>query len=519
MLGFHRHGPECRPAGLTRRGLLQAGGAGALALGAAACGDDPFAPTAAHDSDAPNVLLIITDSTRADYLSCYNPAGKGQTPNLDALARESLRFTHAVPDAMPTGCARRDMLSGVKGFPFRYWQPEQGLPDQPGWASIPDDLPVLPEVMGAAGVTTGYVTDNPFLTGPAWAQFRRRVDHVHLSFSQALYRGFNRPLTHQASRAEVDRYVLPAINDSSEVGRLQGYVGWNALYRHQESQYAFARVAQGGMRMLERFKHTQPFFLGIDIFDPHEPWDPPSSYRRRFGSKPKGIELQGILPIDPMETPASRVSELGIGPDTVELIRELYAAELTAVDAWIGRVLNKLDDLGLADTTAVYYTSDHGVSLGERDVLGKADWNLHREIYNVPVMIRDPERRRAGDTSDFFVSHHDIARTLLAYQGIRAPGAMTGEDLTVLFEGGEPPPRPHFVACYADTLLAGDPDWVMISDSPGTNRRLFDKTKDPLELTNVIDQHPDQSARLWSVLEDEAGGTLPTFSETGVVGG
>jgi arylsulfatase A-like enzyme len=512
----HHHGH----GGLTRRNLLQAGGTGALALGAAACGTDPFKATATHDKDAPNVLLIITDSTRADYISCYNASGKGHTPNIDALAKESLRFTHSVPDAMPTGCSRRDMLSGVRGFPFRYWHPELHLPPQPGWNSIPDDLPMLPEVAGAAGVTTGYSTDNPFLTGDAWAGFRQRVDHIHLSFAQALYRGFNRPLTIKAPLDEVERYVLPELSNSTEVDRLRQYVGWNSLYRHRESQYAFARVASGGMNLLEQFKDAQPWFLGVDIFDPHEPWDPPPAYRRRFGSEKKGIEKTlGITPIDPMETPSSRVSHLGISNDTVDLVRELYAAELTAVDAWIGRLLNKLDDLGMADNTVVYYTSDHGVSLGERDIMGKSNRDLHREIYHVPTMIRDPERRRAGDTSDFFVTHHDIARTLLSYQGIVAPGAMTGEDLTVFFEGGEPPPRPHYVACYADTLLCGDLEWMLLSDSDFNSPKLFHKAVDPFELDDVIDKYPEQYQRLKAVLEDEAGGTLPRFGDFGVIGG
>ena len=78
--------------GFTRRRLLEAGGAGAAALGLGACGDDYFEPTTAHAKDAPNTLLIVTDSTRADYIGAYNPSSLAKTPNLDALARDSLRF-------------------------------------------------------------------------------------------------------------------------------------------------------------------------------------------------------------------------------------------------------------------------------------------------------------------------------------------------------------------------------------------------------------------------------------------
>ena len=71
---------------------MEAGGAGAAALGLAACGDDYFAPKAKHKRDAPNTLLIVTDSTRADYVGAYNHVSRNKTPNLDALAKDSLLF-------------------------------------------------------------------------------------------------------------------------------------------------------------------------------------------------------------------------------------------------------------------------------------------------------------------------------------------------------------------------------------------------------------------------------------------
>ena len=140
--------------GFTRRGLLQAGGTGAAALGAAACGDDYFEPTSDHGSDAPNVVLIFTDSTRADYIGAYNRDARNNTPNLDALARDSLRFELAVPEAMPTGPARRALLTGVRSFPFRNYVPTKGLPVGPGWIQIPDFQPIVTETLGDAGIET-----------------------------------------------------------------------------------------------------------------------------------------------------------------------------------------------------------------------------------------------------------------------------------------------------------------------------------------------------------------------------
>jgi arylsulfatase A-like enzyme len=504
--------------GFTRRGVLGAGAAGAAALGVSACGDHYFEPTTDHASDAPNTLLIITDSTRADYVGAYNRHSPAKTPNLDALAKESLKFSLAVPEAMPTGPARRAILTGIRSFPYRNYVPTKGLPLGPGWTQIPDFQQLFTEVMGDAGIETAYCTDNPFLVGPRFANFRRTLDWARPSFSQGAYRFLNKPFKRVAPRSAIERYLLPELSDSAEVGRLRSMVGWNSIYRDTERQYPAARVVRSGIRLLDDLEKKRPFFLGVDSFDPHEPLDAPRTYQIAAGS-PKGIELKGIHPIQPFETPYSWVIDVDVDDDTIQRVRELYAAELTYVDKWIGRLLNELADRKLLEETAIYYMSDHGLTLGEQGILGKHGARAQWHIYHVPAMIRHPEQKRAGETSDFFASTHDIARTLLSFMGVRAPGAMTGEDLTVLFEDREPPKRPWFTACYDNYVLAGDRDWFFISDSDRRRPRLYDKKTDPRENVDVAEAHPDLVDHFWGILENEAGGTLPVFGAKGVVGG
>jgi arylsulfatase A-like enzyme len=508
-----------RPVGLTRRQALQAGGAGALALGAASCGSDDFELERSRGGDAPNVVLIVTDSTRADYIGAYNRDALARTPNIDALSRESLTFDLAVPEAMPTGPVRRCLLTGRRGFPFRDWRFVPGLPQEPGWMPVGDSEPLFTSALGEAGVTTGYVTDNPFLVGPHFAHFRRSLDMARPDFSQGAYRFFNKPFKRIASRGAIDRYLLPALTDTAEVPRLRGHVGWNDLYRRSERDYSAARVLRGGMRLLDELKDKEPFFLGVDSFDPHEPVDPPPVYLEGF--EPKGVEAQdGVRPIAPFETPADPISKLGIGQDTVQRVRELYAAELTFTDRWIGRLLNKLDDLGLAERTVVIYLSDHGLTLGEQGIIGKSRSRLQYHIHHVPYMIRDPEGRRAGDRDGYFASTHDVAQTVLGFAGVRAAGAMNGEDLSVLFDGREPPERRYFTSCYANYLLAGDGRYLFINDSEGNEPpELYDSQEDPSQTRNVAGQNPEKVAELRQALIDDAGGTLPQFADEEVIGG
>ena len=84
-----------------------------------------------------NVLLIVTDSTRRDFVSAYDGDELADTPNLDALAKEGLRFDRAVPEAMPTVAVRRALLTGTRSFPFRDWKVAPKLPQFPGWSPIP----------------------------------------------------------------------------------------------------------------------------------------------------------------------------------------------------------------------------------------------------------------------------------------------------------------------------------------------------------------------------------------------
>jgi arylsulfatase A-like enzyme len=509
--------------GFTRRGLLGAGAAGAAALGAAACGDDYFEPSAEHRDDAPNFVLIFLDSTRADYIGAYNPQSLARTPNIDALAAESLRFTLAVPEAMPTGPVRRALLTGVRSFPFRDSVPTKGLPLGPGWIPIPDHQPIVTETMGRAGVETAYCTDNPFLVGPRFANFRRTLDHAKPSYSQGAYRFLNKPFKRPAPRSAIDRYLLPELADSkAEVPRLRSMVGWNSIYRSTDSDFPAARVTRSGINLLKKLEKRQPFFLGVDNFDPHEPLDAPSAYQNRFGMQPKGTEKQGIIPIQPFETPYSWVVDMDVDEETIQRVRELYAAEVEYVDEWIGKLMDGLEKKKLLDNTVVCFMSDHGLTLGEDGVLGKHGARAQWHIYHVPCLIRHPEGRLAGQTHDYFASTHDIPRTALGFMGIRPPGAMNGEDLSVIFDGKEPPPRPYFTSCYDNFVLCGDRDWFLISDSEGRRKRLYDKNEDPLELEDVAEQNPEIVDRMWRVLEDEAGGTLPQFAASGaklVLGG
>jgi arylsulfatase A-like enzyme len=498
-----------------------AGAASAAALAAAGCdladssstSETPAPKVVRHDEHPMNVLLIVTDSTRRDFVSIYDGDELAHTPNLDALAKEGLLFNRAVPEAMPTVAVRRALLTGTRSFPFRDWKVAPKLPQFPGWSPIPAYKRIFTEFMDAGGIETAYVTDNPFLIGPRFERFRKTLDVSRPIYEQGEYRSWNIGIDKDrvASKQQIENYLLPALKGTEAENRIQENVGFNK--GRSGAELSGARVLKAGMAALRELKGKQPFFLGVDAFDPHEAWNVPTAFKLRFKHR-KGVE-----PILPFKTPYSKVEDLDVTEDQVQQVREEYAGELTYIDSWIGRLLNLLDDLGLTESTVVYYLSDHGILLGEHGLIGKANSMLGKEIHSVPYMIRHPEGKRAGETSDYFVSTHDVAPTILSFQGLTVPGRMEGEDLTVMFDGGDPPERAYWTTAYADHVAAGDGRYLLIADNQGKERSLFDTEQDPDEEKDVAGDNPDVVDRLWQNVLDDAGGTMPVFGKTGVVTG
>jgi hypothetical protein len=121
--------------GIDRRTFLRVAGAGAAAATVWRPGAAALAARTRAARHGPNVLVIVLDSLRHDYVGAYgNPWIR--TPAIDALARESLRFTRAFPEAMPTVPARRSLMMGRRVYPWHDWRPTRNLPGSPGWTGL-----------------------------------------------------------------------------------------------------------------------------------------------------------------------------------------------------------------------------------------------------------------------------------------------------------------------------------------------------------------------------------------------
>ena len=511
-------------ASFTRRRLLASAGAGGVALlggGAAALLRDGGraeairAATAARARVAQHgmsVVLICLDSVRADHVGAYRadgirPRRQVRTPSLDALARESLRFTHARPEQLPTGPTRRSLHTGIRTFPADGWRPDPDSPRIWGWQHIPRGQATLAELFAAAGHRTAMITDNTWMLKPSWAPFTRTWgDFVGIrgQVQQSLPRG------RSIDRVDVSRYLpdglrgLPANKARTNREVIARYVVNRGPRRREEDWFA-PRVFRAASRWLERNRDAPGgFFLFIDSFDPHEPWDPPRKYVARYDDP----DYRGKDPIFPVYGRDDYLT-----PRERERMRALYAGELTLTDHWLGVFLERLDELGLRERTLVVVFSDHGVSLADRGYVGKSPTQLYAEMVDVPLLIRHPAGAAAGTTTGFLAQLHDLAPTVLAAAGIPVPEAMEGIDLTPLLGGAQPArTREVQTAGYNDHVWAGDATMSLIATVRGRERRLFDRDDDPRERRNLAGRRGRDAQRLWKqVLADAGGRSLPRY--------
>lgn len=483
---------------ITRRGFIGAAGAsaaGAAMLGAPGCGFG-----SGGSSDRTNVLLLIVDSVRSDFVAAYG-APQVQTPNIDALAAQGIRFTRFFPEAMPTVPARRTIMTGRRIFPFRGWERFPDLGRGPGSSPIEDLDQMFTRHLKRAGYWTASASDNPFLGfTKSWRPFRLAFDRYVSVVGHSGSRGDPAKVSDRL----LSRWLPEGLaEDERYVEGMRRFLA-NTGYGRDDSESNAARVAREGIKLLEEAAERQPFALVVDSFDPHEPWSPTSEYIEMYSDPSYRGPNPGTARYARWETYLER-------PE-VRQMRAVYSASLTIADKWLGELLARFRDLGLHENTALILVSDHGLLLGDRGWTGKIAQELHPELIQVPCVVVHPEGKAAGSTSSWFASTHDIAPTLLSMAGVTPPAGMEGQDLSPLFDGEELPERPYAYGGYFNHFFVRDDQWSYVADNRGEGRELYDLKLDPAELNDVARANPDVHEELHARLVEAIDGLPPYYT-------
>ena len=425
--------------------------------------------------DKMNVLVISSDSFRRDNLTVHGGTGI-HTPNLDALARQSAVFEQAYAGSYPTIPNRTDIFLGTWTFPNYDWAP------------LDRDVPTLAEVLADAGVATHLEIDCPHMV--QLGSFFERGFH-----SWNWVRGQeNDPLP-----------PWPLAESMKPPGVMEKYrLPITAMKRHMASRivrkrlrdedYSMAVVARNTVEMLRHLRSAKQFFLWVDMFDPHEPFDPPRHYFDLYYPGYKGVVYE-----IPVYGPCDCYT-----PSELKAIRSAYLGEATMVDHWIGFVLGSLEELGLEENTTVVFTSDHGLAYGDHGQTGKNISPMFANIARIPLLVSTPQMRAKGRSkrATQLVQPVDLMPTILDVMGVKRPKGWQGDGVSLapLLKGrsgrtrdiavtGSYPSNAHPLR-PGGHLRISTRKWALIYPPEIQGERkppmLFDLAADPGETRNVI---------------------------------
>lgn len=361
-----------------------------------------------------NVIFIMSDSFRHDNLSCYGPTPV-KTPSLDRFAREAVIFDNAYIGSFPTVPNRLDTMSGLFSFTRYQWQP------------LPREIVTLPQLLSASGFTTQLIVDTPHMIGEGF-NYCRDFDGWEWIRGQETDRWSTAP-------KEVKLPASPSKLRTPEI--IKRHYRTASWWQGEEDHFV-ARTMQAACRWLERNQDQEKFFLWVDTFDPHEPWDPPKKYVELYEKDYTGEEPN--YPQYCFWRDVMSEAELNH-------IRALYMAEASLVDHWVGVLLDKIDELGMAEDTAVIFVSDHGFSFGEHGHVGKSyirELNgrmfyeaipMYDDIRRIPLMIRLPGER-GGRHCKALVQSPDLMPTILELAGLVNTETIGGQARTQALQCG-----------------------------------------------------------------------------------
>lgn len=426
-------------------------------------------------ADRPNILFLMADQFRGD---CLASAGNTviQTPNLDRLAHEGIRFDRAYTSTPSCTPARSGLITGLS--PWHHGMLGMGQMAE----HYPHELPAMLH-------DAGYATMG--------------IGKMHF-YPQRTLHGFDRTVLDESGREQTEGYrsdyrswfwsVAPTLSPDATG------IGWNDYrakpYVLPEDLHPTRWTADVAIRFLESYKSDRPFFLMVSWERPHSPYDAPERFVKMYENAdvpPAAIgdwAGRNALNADPNNHDSWHGD---FGPRQVLESRRSYYGSISFVDEQIGRILAVLQSRGWLDNTLILFTADHG------DMIG--DHHLWRKTYayegssRIPLLVRWPESVTAhrGQAVDLPVELRDVLPTFLDAAGAPAStGTFDGRSLLDLVRGATKDWR-SYIDLEHSVCYSGSEPWNALTDGKekyilyGASGReeLFDLRTDPRELHNL----------------------------------
>ncbi len=455
---------------LTRRGFMERAGL-ALTLGAAARGASQEEP-----KRRPNVVFVLADDLGWAELGCYGNTFN-ETPHLDALAKQGMRFTQAYAAAPVCSPYRGSFMTGQ--YPARVGITDYLRPNDP--KHLPTEHTTVAEALKRSGYATGMV-GKWHLTGYKNHGAEEVPPQAH---------GFQEVMVSENRGIAGGSYFFPYhFNEEIE-------------QRLPDKEYLVDRCNLEAVEFIERHKE-EPFFLFLSHYAVHTGLVGKEDVVAKYAAKPGAGEGRNA----PKNNPH-------------------LAAQLEAIDDGVGKIVAKLDELGLAENTILVFTSDNG---GESRVTSNAPLRagkstLYEGGIREPLLVRWPGKVPAGKTCPEPVCSIDFYPTFLDCLGIAPPAEQHLDGLSLLpllqrpaaslahraFFWHYPLAKPHFLGGRSSGAVRFGP-WKLVEFFDTRQVALYHLENDPGEEKDLAREEPARVGQLLAMLKEwrkETGAVIP----------
>jgi arylsulfatase A-like enzyme len=456
-------------------------------------------------SDRPNIIVICSDTFRADYIGDAGPDYAADTPELDAFAGSGFTFENAIVSSFPTIPMRTDWFTGRFGHTRYPWQP------------LDPEAITLPGILADEGYTTQLIADT---THMIHAQFYSAFQHFHFERGHESDVPFSR-MNDPIELVVEDRRKLRV--DGGDPSRpvaadLHAHTNFRTRYENEAQSSVMTDII---CHWIEDNHKGGPFLLWADLFDVHEPWYPPQYLLDHYQPGYTG---------PPMPHPNYHSADV-YEPDELANLRARYAAQCTLLSKNMGRIFRLIEDTGLSENTIVVFLSDHGIYLGEHGLTGKSHihgeiWDVfpfHREVSRFCFSMNVPESMRGdgspGSRLPQLAQAPDLLPTLLEFAGINAPSEsdIEGISLAPIIRGETndsprdysvtawtvaPQHQKELVFCRRPTITDNEWTLILFEEPQPEPPALYHTKSDPEHQHNVISENKDEAKRLHTALID-----------------
>jgi iduronate 2-sulfatase len=434
---------------------------------------------ALNAAERPNVLFIMADDFRPD-VGCYG--GTALTPHLDRLAQRGVLFERAYCQQALCNPSRSSMLTGRRPDTLQQWNNGTHFRDRN------PDVTTLPMWFKQHGYTTRDI-------GKIFHNWHTAEKGDRRSWSAPEFLHYE---MHGNDRPQVTGELPPNLVRTK-----------NCECRDvPDEAYFDGRVAAEAIRVLAEIK-SQPFFLAVGFWKPHAPFNAPKKYWDLY-QRDRLPQVNRARPIGAVELAFHDGREIrGIPPNQVTFsnaeaaeIRHGYLANISYMDAQLGKVLAALEEHGLTQRTLIVFVGDHGYHLGEHELWAKTS-NFELDA-RVPLIVVPPQSSQAGRTTQSLAELVDLFPTLVDVCGLPKPKGLEGVSLRPVLENvdtsvkpaaftqhprpayydREPDKRPKAMGCSVRTAVGRYTEWRDWTTGDVIATEFYDHTQDAAELNN-----------------------------------